>query len=155
MAALKIAGVQMACGEEKKKNLEKAIRLIELAAERGARLVCLQELFNTFWFPKEVGSAAFRLAEPVGGEAVSTLRELAKRTGAGGLWIAWPKQSSGVASDVTQTEVRRLGLASGLVDYKICSVDRTWSGLQFARRGAAAGPRSPAPAAPRRSRRRG
>ncbi len=81
MAAIKIAGIQMACGEEKKKNLEKAIGLIELAAERGAKLVCLQELFNTDWFPKEVNSTSFRLAEPVDGEAVSTLRELAKRTG--------------------------------------------------------------------------
>lgn len=52
----------------------------------------------------------------------------------GGMWIAWPKQSSGVKTDVTQNDVRRLGLASGLVDYKICAIDSTWSGLKFARR---------------------
>jgi len=52
----------------------------------------------------------------------------------GGLWIAWPKKASGVATDLTQNDVRRTGLASGLVDYKICAIDATWSGLLFARR---------------------
>ena len=52
----------------------------------------------------------------------------------GGLWIAWPKKASGVATDLTQSDVRRIGLASGLVDYKICAIDATWSGLLFARR---------------------
>ena len=54
--------------------------------------------------------------------------------GEGGLWIAWPKKSSGVAADLTQAEVRRVGLAAGLVDFKICAIDETWSGLQFVRR---------------------
>ncbi len=52
----------------------------------------------------------------------------------GGLWICWPKQASGVSSDLTQAAVRAYGLARGLVDYKICAVDQTWSGLLFARR---------------------
>jgi hypothetical protein len=52
----------------------------------------------------------------------------------GALWIAWPKKSSGVPSDLTQQKVRKIGLASGLVDYKVCSIDKTWSGLLFARR---------------------
>jgi len=52
----------------------------------------------------------------------------------GGLWIAWPKKASGVVSDLTQTVVRTFGLDSGLVDYKICTIDKTWSGLLFARR---------------------
>ncbi len=57
--------------------------------------------------------------------------------GAGGsLWIAWPKQASGVASDLTQQIVRSTGLDTGLVDYKICAIDDTWSGLRFARRAA-------------------
>jgi len=51
-----------------------------------------------------------------------------------GLWIIWPKKASGVKTDLTQTVVREAGLASGLVDYKICAVDATWSGLKFARR---------------------
>jgi hypothetical protein len=52
----------------------------------------------------------------------------------GSLWIAWPKKASGVPSDLTQKDVRAVGLASGLVDYKVCSIDDTWSGLRFARR---------------------
>jgi CheY-like chemotaxis protein len=49
----------------------------------------------------------------------------------GGLWIAWPKKASGVASDLSQATVRKKGLDSGLVDYKVCSIDKTWSGLKF------------------------
>jgi hypothetical protein len=50
---------------------------------------------------------------------------------AGGLWIAWPKRSSGVVSDLTEGVVRDLGLAAGLVDNKVCAIDDTWSGLRF------------------------
>jgi hypothetical protein len=52
----------------------------------------------------------------------------------GPLWIAWPKRASGAATDLTQQRVREIGLAAGLVDYKICSIDETWSGLLFTRR---------------------
>jgi len=52
----------------------------------------------------------------------------------GGLWIVWPKKSSGVTTNVSQGVVREVGLAAGLVDYKVCSVDETWSGLRFTRR---------------------
>lgn len=51
----------------------------------------------------------------------------------GRLWIAWPKQASGVKTDVTQPAVREFGLAAGWVDFKICAIDETWSGLAFAR----------------------
>ena len=51
-----------------------------------------------------------------------------------GLWMAWPKQSSGVATDLREDTVRNAGLACGLVDYKVCAIDATWSGLKFARR---------------------
>jgi hypothetical protein len=50
------------------------------------------------------------------------------------LWIAWPKKTSDVASDLTQSGVRRIGLDRGLVDYKVCAIDETWSGLKFTRR---------------------
>jgi len=49
----------------------------------------------------------------------------------GGLWIAWPKRSSGVASDLSDTVLRELILPSGLVDNKVCAIDGTWSGLRF------------------------
>lgn len=56
----------------------------------------------------------------------------------GRLWIAWPKQASGVKTDVMQHAVREFGLAAGWVDFKICAIDQTWSGLAFARRNAKA-----------------
>jgi hypothetical protein len=49
----------------------------------------------------------------------------------GGLWLAWPKRSSGVATDLGDGSVRELGLAAGLVDNKVCAIDETWSGLRF------------------------
>jgi hypothetical protein len=52
----------------------------------------------------------------------------------GGLWIAWPKRSSGIPSDLDDRVVRELGLATGLVDNKVCAIDETWSGLRFVRR---------------------
>jgi hypothetical protein len=53
---------------------------------------------------------------------------------AGGLWIAWPKRSSGVRSDLDERFVRETVLATGLVDNKVCAIDETWSGLRFVRR---------------------
>ena len=58
----------------------------------------------------------------------------AKLPPAGARWICWPKKSSGVPADITETDVRRIGLAAGLVDVKVCAVDEVWSGLKFVRR---------------------
>ena len=49
----------------------------------------------------------------------------------GMIWIAWPKKSSGVATDLSFDRVQRIGLDAGLVDVKICAIDETWSGLKF------------------------
>jgi len=59
------------------------------------------------------------------------VEKLAQHAANGGLWIVWPKKTSGMQSDLGETEVRAIGLANGLVDYKICAVDATWSGLKF------------------------
>jgi hypothetical protein len=53
---------------------------------------------------------------------------------AGMLWVSWPKKSSGVASDLDENIVRDIGLATGLVDVKVCAVTEVWSGLKFVRR---------------------
>jgi len=50
---------------------------------------------------------------------------------AGGLWLAWPKRASGVATDLSENVVRQLGLDAGLVDNKVCAIDETWSGLRL------------------------
>ena len=50
---------------------------------------------------------------------------------AGGLWIAWPKRSAGLATDIGEDVVREIALANGLVDNKVCAIDATWSGLRL------------------------
>jgi hypothetical protein len=55
-------------------------------------------------------------------------------TTAGALWIAWPKKSSGVVTDLDENIVRDVGLGEGLVDVKVVALDATWSGLKFVRR---------------------
>jgi hypothetical protein len=64
--------------------------------------------------------------------ALTTGVEKARRrlTPAGGLWVAWPKRSSGVTTELTENVVRDVFLASGLVDNKVCAIDETWSGLR-------------------------
>ena len=49
----------------------------------------------------------------------------------GGYWIAWPKRSSGVPTDITEDVLREVLLPTGLVDNKVCAIDETWSGLRF------------------------
>jgi hypothetical protein len=50
---------------------------------------------------------------------------------AGAAWIAWPKKSSGVPTDLTEDVVRDEALPLGLVDVKVCAIDATWSGLKL------------------------
>jgi hypothetical protein len=50
------------------------------------------------------------------------------------LWLAWPKRASGVPSDLSDESVRKIGLAAGLVDVKVCAISEVWSGLKFVRR---------------------
>lgn len=52
-------------------------------------------------------------------------------TQAGGLWIAWPKRASGVATDLVEDTIRQVALPTGLVDNKVCAIDDTWSGLRL------------------------
>ena len=52
----------------------------------------------------------------------------------GGLWIAWPKKTSGVDSDLADYVIRSTGLDHGLVDNKVCAIDETWSALRFVHR---------------------
>jgi hypothetical protein len=52
----------------------------------------------------------------------------------GMLWISWPKQVSGVATDLNENVVREIGLGHGLVDVKVAAIDEVWSGLKFVRR---------------------
>ena len=76
---LKIAGIQMNCFREKERNISKACRLAALAAEKGAKMICFQQLANTFWFPMDIQAENMALAEEVPGESSEALREIAQK----------------------------------------------------------------------------
>ena len=65
---------------------------------------------------------------------ISVLKIAAALTPNGRLWIAWRKKTSETTANLTQAAVRKTGLAMGLVDYKICSIDPIWTALLFAKR---------------------
>lgn len=50
---------------------------------------------------------------------------------AGGLWVAYPKKSSGASTDLSFEVVQRIGLDAGLVDNKSCAIDDTWTAIRF------------------------
>jgi hypothetical protein len=56
---------------------------------------------------------------------------MATLTKNGGLWVCWPKRSSKVPTDLSESLIRDYGLRQGLVDNKVAAVDATWSGLRF------------------------
>lgn len=49
----------------------------------------------------------------------------------GGLWFAWRKRRPGFTPTLDENTIREAGLASGLVDNKVCAIDHDWSGLRF------------------------
>ncbi|HEY8369525.1 MAG TPA: nitrilase-related carbon-nitrogen hydrolase [Thermodesulfobacteriota bacterium] len=76
---IRVAGIQFAVGPDPRQNLDKAVRLLALAVEKGARLVAFPELSIYPWFPRTVGPEPFLLAEPVHGPAVTAMQEAARR----------------------------------------------------------------------------
>lgn len=76
----------------------------------------------TIWFSRSVE----QLAEGI--------QDIVSQSLHGPVWIAWPKRDSGYGSDLTQQTLRQVGFDHNLVDYKICSIDETWSGLLFKHR---------------------
>ena len=68
----------MVCREQKDGNVRKALHMGEIAAEKGAQIICFQELFNTHWFPRDIHEGNFLLAEDLDGPTLSTMKNLAK-----------------------------------------------------------------------------
>lgn len=50
---------------------------------------------------------------------------------ADGLWVAWPKKTAQIETDLTFEVVQQVGLAHGLVDNKSCAIDERWQALRF------------------------
>src|SRR4051812_30578730 len=75
----RIGLVQMSCAPDPEENLEKAERRIREAAGRGARIVCLPELFRSQYFCREEDARLFDLAEPIPGPSTARLGAVAKQ----------------------------------------------------------------------------
>jgi hypothetical protein len=78
--------------------------------------------------PVDVGVLFVKEAAALKREFPKVLKRLAP---AGGLWIAYPKKASKVATDLSESSVRAFGLDAGLVDNKVCAIDEVWTGFRF------------------------
>lgn len=75
--------------------------------------------------------AFVKSAAALGRELPSLAREMRKsRT----LWLVWPKKSGGLPGNLTMPKIRQMCVDVGLIDYKVCAVDETWSGMAVAPR---------------------
>jgi N-carbamoylputrescine amidase len=79
---MKIAGIQFACNHDKESNTEKALKIMDMALNEGARIICFQELFNLHWFPRSRDEKAFPTAEGLTGPSIERLRTKAEQAGA-------------------------------------------------------------------------
>ncbi len=71
--------VQMCCTESTDENLAKAVALTQEAAERGAQIICLPELFRSRYFCQTEDHAHFGLAEAIPGPSTQALSAIAER----------------------------------------------------------------------------
>jgi beta-ureidopropionase len=78
---VRAALIQMSTEYETRKNVVKAEGLVHEAAESGAQIICLQELFNTIYFPHELDPRHLELAEPIDGPTMEAMRHVARETG--------------------------------------------------------------------------
>ncbi|MEE2678557.1 MAG: carbon-nitrogen hydrolase [Myxococcota bacterium] len=79
--ALPVGLVQMRCSEDPRENLDRAVGRIEQAAQDGARVVCLQELFRSRYPCQTEDAARFSLAEPVPGPTTEAIAKVAAARG--------------------------------------------------------------------------
>jgi N-carbamoylputrescine amidase len=93
---VKIGLIQTAVGPDKAKNLARTGRLIEDAAARGARIVCLQELFASEYFCQREASELFDLAEPVPGPTTESMAAIAKSRGVSIVVPLFERRAAGV-----------------------------------------------------------
>jgi len=77
----KVAMVQMQGLATKEENIAKATKHIGVAVANGAQIVCLQELFNTIYFPYEANPEYYDFAEPIPGPTIDAMAEVAAKHG--------------------------------------------------------------------------
>ena len=78
-SSVRLALVQQSCVPNKEKNLSAALSGIAEAAQQGAQIVCLQEVFNTLYPCQSEDHRNFDLAEEIPGPTSTALSEAAKK----------------------------------------------------------------------------
>ena len=82
MSIVTVAATQMACSWERDANIARAEKLIRAAAAKGARVILIQELFESPYFCKDHNPKHFDLARPLEGHpTVEHFRALARELG--------------------------------------------------------------------------
>lgn len=101
MSNVKVGLVQMSCVQSKQQNLEKAIREIRKAAENGAQIVCLQELFTSLYFCDVEDYDNFQLAEAIPGQTTDVLSTLSKELNVVIIASLFEKRAEGLYHNTT------------------------------------------------------
>src|SRR5690606_22116298 len=101
MTKIKIGMVQMSCTTDKGENLKKAIKGIKEAAQKGAQIVCLQELFTSLYFCDIESYDNFSLAEPIPGVTTEILSEVAKENNVVVIASLFEKRTQGIYHNTT------------------------------------------------------
>lgn len=93
--------VQMSCVSSKEANLQKAIEKVHEAADKGAQIVCLQELFTSLYFCDVEAYENFELAEPIPGPSTEALMPVAKERGVVIIASLFEKRTQGLYHNTT------------------------------------------------------
>jgi hypothetical protein len=118
-----------------KLGLKSRMRVLAMSAPPHFRELLSAAPADLVWLPR---LAAFDCAvafATTASEVQQTFTKLEPKLAQDGMiWVAWPKKSSDMKTELDENIVRRSGLEAGLVDVKVCAIDATWSGLKFVRR---------------------
>lgn len=98
-----IALIQGRAGEDADHNLAVTLRRIDEAAERGAQVICTQELFRTPYFCKTHEQRFFDLAEPIPGPSTKAIGEIASRRGVTVIASLFEKRAPGLYHNTIAT----------------------------------------------------
>ncbi|MHB8206663.1 carbon-nitrogen hydrolase [Mucilaginibacter tundrae] len=101
MSNVKVGLVQMSCTANKEQNLQKAVSKVREAAQQGAQIVCLQELFTSLYFCDEENYDNFALAEAIPGPSTDTLSSLAAELNVVIIASLFEKRAKGVYHNTT------------------------------------------------------
>lgn len=96
MSELTIGLVQMRCTDDRQENLDRAVEMTREAASKGARVVCLPELFLSHYFCKSEDHSRFGLAEPIPGPATQRFEVVAAESGTDVIVSLFEKRAEGL-----------------------------------------------------------